>query len=425
MSTDSLSRGGPGAGLAGIDLPALLRGAVERWAVGDLTIILPDGRRVVARGATPGPHALMRLADWSVVRRCLKRGAVGFAEAYIDGAVDTDDLPALLTLLARNEAALAAGFAGRRTARILGWMAHALVRRNSRRGSKRNIHAHYDLGNSFYELWLDPSMSYSAGIFGPDGPGSDGPGSDDTASDDTGDLIAAQHAKYDRILDRIAGDGSKAAHILEIGCGWGGFAERAAERGHTVHGITISRAQLAYAKARARAGGWDDRAVLDFRDYRDLQGRFDHIVSIEMIEAVGERWWPAYFRTLADRLAPGGRAIVQAITIHDAHFDRYRRGADFIQRYVFPGGMLPTRQIIRDQAAAAGLAVTDEYAFGADYARTLIAWLARFDAARARVVAAGFDDRFIRLWRYYLAYCAAGFDTGRIDVVQVEMAHAR
>ncbi|WP_372071638.1 cyclopropane-fatty-acyl-phospholipid synthase [Tistrella mobilis] len=416
MSTDSLSPGsgfaGP-AGLAGLDLPRFFSGILGRWAVGELTVILPDGHKVTARGATPGEHAVLRLTDWSVVRRCLKRGAVGFAEAYMDGAVDTDDLVALLTLLARNEEAIARGFSGGRTARLLGWMAHALFRRNSRRGSKRNIHAHYDLGNSFYALWLDDSMTYSSGIYGPDG---------------TGDLAAAQAAKYDRLLDRIAlADGPRGApgRVLEIGCGWGGFAERAAARGHHVHGITISRAQLDHARARARDGGWADRAHLEFRDYRDLQGRYDHIVSIEMIEAVGERWWPTYFRTLADRLAPGGRALVQAITIDERHYQRYRRGADFIQRYVFPGGMLPTRTVIRAQAAAVGLRVTDEFAFGRDYARTLVAWLARFDAARARVLAAGFDTRFIRLWRYYLAYCAAGFETGRIDVVQVEMAHGR
>jgi cyclopropane-fatty-acyl-phospholipid synthase len=273
-----------------------------------------------------------------------------------------------------------------------------LVRANSRRGAARNIRAHYDVGNEFYQLWLDHSMSYSSGIY--------------TADDR--DLGRAQARKYDRILDRVGGG----EHLLEVGCGWGGFAERAADQGRHVTGITISPSQKGYADARL-----DGRAEIRLQDYRETAGRYDGIVSIEMVEAVGARYWPTYFATLRDRLAEGGRAVIQAITVPDAHFDAYRKRSDFIRHYTFPGGILLSDGVIADQARDAGLAVRDSFAFGQDYAQTCRDWDARLAGAAPRIRAQGHGERFLRTWRYYLGICAASFATGRADVVQVELAH--
>jgi len=274
------------------------------------------------------------------------------------------------------------------------------LRDNTRKGSRRNILSHYDLGNDFYRLWLDPSMSYSAALFG---------------ADRTESLQAAQYRKIDRLLDAL--NARPGQHVLEIGCGWGGFAERAAQRGLHVHGITLSDAQLQWARARMQTQGLDGRVTLELRDYRDLGARqYDHIVSIEMVEAVGERRWPMYFDTLARNLRSGGRVALQSIDIADATFETYRRGTDFIQQYIFPGGMLPCPRVIREQSARAGLDIIDEHAFGLDYAETLLRWRHAFDAQVQAVRAQGFDDAFIRLWRMYLCYCEAGFREGRTDV---------
>ena len=279
-------------------------------------------------------------------------------------------------------------------------------RRNSRRGSRRNIHAHYDLGNDFYALWLDPTMTYSAALF---------EGADSQA------LEAAQTAKYERILEQIGA--KQGDSILEIGCGWGGFAETAARRGMRVTGVTISREQLAYAKARLEKAGLGDRVDLRFCDYRDMEGRYDHIVSIEMIEAVGERYWPDYFAALKRHVAPGGSILVQAIVIAEDFFEGYRHQPDFIQTYVFPGGMLLSPSALREQCRQAGLKIAELYSFGLDYARTLETWLHSFDKVADDVARLGFDERFRRMWRYYLAYCAAGFSTRRTDVLQAHFRH--
>jgi len=377
--------------------------ALGRLSVGRLMLRLPDGS-VLGFGAEPQPFAELTVNDWRFFRRVLVDGDIGFAEAYMDGQCDSPDLPGLLALLAANEKALGAMA---RSSGLRDLMLKALhrLRRNSRSGAKRNIHAHYDLGNEFYGLWLDRSMTYSSGLFDGNGPRP---------------LEAAQAAKYERVLRRLGA--RQGDSVLEIGCGWGGFAEFAARRGLRVTAVTISRQQLEFARDRLARSGLADRVDLQFRDYRDLKGRYDHLVSIEMIEAVGERYWPDYFSALRRHLAPGGSAVVQAIVIADEVFEAYRRRPDFIQTYVFPGGMLLSPAILRDQCRRAGLRIAELYGFGLDYGRTLQEWLARFDRAAEAVASLGFDARFRRLWRYYLAYCAAGFATRRTDVLQ---AHVR
>ena len=370
---------------------------LEKLSGGLLEIRLPDASRALFGDGESG--VTLQVHDEALFSQVLARGDIGLAEAYIDGHWDTSDLTGLLSLLARNREALAKAVYGSwrqlLAARLRHW-----VNRNSRAGSKRNIMAHYDLGNDFYRLWLDPSMSYSAAIF---------------RAADADSLAAAQDAKYRRILERLQGRAGES--VLEIGCGWGGFAEMAENDGLHVTGLTLSPAQLEWAQRRV------PQADLRLQDYRDVQEQFEHIVSIEMFEAVGERWWPAYFGTIARALRPGGRAVVQSITIRDDLFPAYRRGTDFIQQYIFPGGMLPSRSAFRKAAARKGLQVTDEFAFGRDYARTLAHWRVAFEANWPQIAALGFDEKFRRLWRLYLCYCEAGFLAGNIDVVQFELAH--
>jgi len=373
--------------------------ALDRLTIGRLTVHLPDGTVRRFGDLSDSREAVLKIGDWRFFRRVLLDGDIGFAEAYMEGYCDSPDLPRLISLLAENQ-------------QSLGTMAHSNAvhnlalkllhrwRQNSRAGSKRNIHAHYDLGNRFYGLWLDPTMSYSSGLF----------------EGESKSLEAAQAAKYERVLAQL---GAKQGDtILEIGCGWGGFAEVAARRGMRVTGITISREQLEYARARLQRAGLADRVDLQFRDYRDIEGKYDHIVSIEMIEAVGERYWPDYFAVLKRHVAPGGSALVQAIVIADDFFEGYRSRPDFIQTYIFPGGMLLSPQRLGEQCRKAGLKIAELYSFGLDYAHTLETWLGRFDAVSEQVGRLGFDERFRRMWRYYLAYCAAGFSTRRTDVLQ-------
>jgi cyclopropane-fatty-acyl-phospholipid synthase len=372
-------------------------------AGGRITLTLPNGQDVHSgHGAAV---AAMSVNEWSVFDDVLGAGDIGFAESYMDGRWDTPDLAALLTLLARNREPVARALYGNWWGVLRHKILHGL-RANTRRGSRRNIAAHYDLGNDFYRLWLDPSMSYSSALF------SDEPDMD---------LEVAQQAKYRRILESLAvrpGD-----HILEIGCGWGGFAEMAARTyGARVTGITLSEQQLAYARERIAREGLAERVTLELRDYRDLAGRFDHIVSIEMFEAVGERFWPSYFAKLRELLKPGGKAVIQTITIADGLFARYRKGTDFIQRYIFPGGMLPSASVFAAKASAAGLAVTGDFAFGADYARTLAQWRERFDAREQDLEALGYGSVFRRMWRFYLAYCEAGFAAASTDVHHFELS---
>lgn len=377
---------------------ALLSRVARRARFGAIDLLQSDGRTTRIEGVEDGPQAALRLHGPRLLWRLWSGGDLGFAASYIDGDCDSPDLDALLHWGLANEDLLARTLESGPAARVAAIL-HRL-RPNTRQGSRRNIHRHYDLGNRFYEAWLDPTMTYSAAWFG------DRPGRT---------LEEAQNAKFERIADMA--DLQAGQSVLEIGCGWGGFALWAArERGCHVTAITISPAQHARASERVAQAGLRDRIAVELTDYRDVRGSFDRIVSIEMMEAVGERFWPLYASTIHDRLAPGGKVVIQVITIDEAFFEAYRSRADFIQTYIFPGGMLPSRERVDAVMAAAGLAATDDVSFGPDYARTLRCWRTAFEAAWPAIREQGFDERFRRMWRYYLSYCAAGFDIGRIDV---------
>ncbi len=370
--------------------------------IGRIRVVTDDGSSQEFGGET---HREL-VAEWRLhhparlFSRLARLGDIGLAEGFIDGDFSTDDLPTLLEIGARNfellHDDLRAGFWARVAHRI-----QHMLKANHRRGSRRNISAHYDLGNAFYSLWLDETMSYSAALF--------------RHADEP--LAVAQARKYQRVLDALGATPTQ--HILEIGCGWGGLAEQAAAQGLRVHGITLSTEQLAFAQTRLAAQNLPGSASFSLTDYRDQAGEFDHIVSIEMLEAVGVRYWPTYFQTVYDRLKPGGRAAIQVITIQESAFEHYTREPDFIQRYIFPGGMLPTVSAVQEQAQRVGFAVGEVFRFGADYAHTLHHWLTRFNAAERELDAQGFDHRFRQTWRYYLAYCIAGFKAGHIDVIQI------
>ncbi|MDE2604305.1 MAG: class I SAM-dependent methyltransferase [Burkholderiales bacterium] len=390
-------------------IPPAARAALKLLAQlrhGTLTLHLPDGS--AQRFGEGEPHAALHLASWQPFTRALRSGDIGFAESYVDGEWSTPSLPDLLRLVLRNREALEAGIHGHWWGRLAYRLRH-LLHRNTRAGSRRNIHAHYDLGNAFYALWLDPSMNYSAACF--DGQ----PGQD---------LEQAQRVKMRRALQSAqVGPGTR---VLEIGCGWGAVAELAAgEFGAHVTGVTLSTEQLAWARERLQRAGLAPQADLRLQDYRDIaDGPYDAIVSIEMLEAVGREWWPTYFRSLRRLLKPGGRACIQTIEMADDLWPRYIRSTDFIQQYVFPGGCLPCPAEFRRQAEAAGLRIVASHAFGADYAETLRRWRERFLARRAEVLALGFDERFIRLWEFYLGYCEAAFAAGSTDVVQYTLQPA-
>lgn len=375
----------------------LLARVLRRLDVGSLTVELPTGERIEHRGRKPGSAATWVLHRWRPLWRVLWRGDLGFAESYMDGEWSTPDLPALLALFSENDAGLTDVCAGLRTERLLDRLRHA-VRANTRRGSRRNIAAHYDLGNTFYAAWLDRSMTYSSAVY--------------TKPDQS--IEEAQREKLDRIVALLRLSGGE--HVLEIGCGWGALAEKIAAAGCRVTGLTLSAEQHAYARQRLTAAGFGEACDLRLQDYRDVDGAFDRIVSIEMIEAVGEKYWPTYFETLFARLRAEGTAVLQAITIEARRFDSYRKNPDFIQRYIFPGGMLPTRAMMLEQARRAGLVPLADTSFGASYARTLAEWRRRFLAAWPAIAPHGFDDRFRRMWEYYLAYCETGFRLGAIDV---------
>ena len=371
---------------------------LEKIQFGRLELRLPDGSCQVFG---EGEHGVsLHVHDEMMFSQILARGDIGLAEAYIDGAWDAPDLTGVMTLLAKNRDALRTAVYGRWQSLLMARIRHWL-NNNSKTGSRKNIMAHYDLGNDFYKLWLDPSMSYSSALY--------------RAVDD-GNLETAQRAKYRRILRRVGAQPGQ--HVLEIGCGWGGFAEMAVADGLKTTGVTLSPAQLAWAQKRV------PEANLQLKDYRDIREQYDHVVSIEMFEAVGERWWPSYFKTIKKALKPGGRAVIQSITIRDDIFGEYRKGTDFIQQHVFPGGMLPSRSAFRAAAAKQGLTVRSEYAFGLDYARTLAEWRVSFEEKWPEIAAQGFDETFHRLWRMYLCYCEAGFIAGSVDVVHFELDHA-
>ncbi|MCU0967483.1 MAG: cyclopropane-fatty-acyl-phospholipid synthase family protein [Rubrivivax sp.] len=376
---------------------------LERLSVGTLDAQLPDGtQRRFGRGADGEPRAALRLLDWSVCAAALKSGDIGFAEAYIEGRWTTPDLVGLLRLFLANRDAIEQVIYGRWWGSLLYRVRH-LLHRNTRTGSRKNIHAHYDLGNPFYRLWLDETMNYSSALF-------DGDLSRPTAE--------AQVAKVRRALREVRLEPGQ--RLLEIGCGWGALAETAA-REHDAHvtGVTLSTEQLDYARDRLTRTGLGSRADLRLQDYRDIaDGPFDAIASIEMFEAVGREYWGGYFATLRRNLKRGGRACIQTITIRDDLFERYARSTDFIQQYIFPGGLLPSDAAFRAEAAKAGLAVENALAFGGDYAETLRRWRVQFLSRDRQVRKLGFDERFLRIWEFYLAYCEAAFATGNTDVVQ-------
>ncbi|MBL8530096.1 MAG: class I SAM-dependent methyltransferase [Hyphomonadaceae bacterium] len=370
---------------------------------GAIDLTLPDERRLRFGEAEGSAPVDLKINTYAFAKRVLRSGDIGFAEGLIAGEWESSDLPALLTLLAANVDRFTRLLEGGPIGKITNWVRH-LTNANTRAGARRNILAHYDLGNRFYEAWLDGSMTYSAARF-----------------DQARDLEAAQIAKYKALADHI--DLQPGEHVLEIGCGWGGFAEYAAKvRGARVTGITISDEQLAYARARMERAGVSDRVSILRCDYRDIEGQFDKVASIEMFEAVGEKYWPVYFAKIAEVLKPGGRAGLQIITIKDDLFQQYRRRADFIQRYVFPGGMLVSLERLKEETARAGLAWRKAEAFGQSYADTLAEWARRFAGKWEQIRALGFDERFRRLWLFYLGYCEAGFRTGRTDVVQLALA---
>ena len=378
-----------------------LRGLL-RMQHGSLAVTLPDGRKVLIKGRSAGPNAALMLRNWNLAGRALTSGTIGLAESYMDGDWDSPDITAFLELFLVN-GDTAHGYSngkrgvGRFVERIRHWM-----NSNTKTGSKRNISAHYDLGNEFYREWLDPSMTYSSALY----------------STGANDLHTAQNAKYRALAEATGirpGD-----HVLEIGCGWGGFAEFAAsELNCRVTGLTISREQLAFAQERISKAGLGDRVDFRFQDYRDETGLYDRIVSIEMFEAVGEKYWPAYFSKLKQCLKPGGKAGLQIITIRPESFDQYRSNPDFIQKYVFPGGMLPTRHHLAELGKKVDLSLVKDFGFGLDYARTLAEWRERFWSVWHKLRPMGFDDRFKRLWEFYLFYCEAGFRARNIDVRQV------
>ncbi|WP_037067379.1 SAM-dependent methyltransferase [Allorhizobium undicola] len=380
---------------------------IGRWAGrlshGRLTVIFPDGRELAVQGREAGPAAVLKLNNARPVWHLLTGGGLGFSRSYLDGDWDSPDIAGFLELAIANQQGWEQVMSPSSLFRRLAWLKHRL-RANSRAGSRRNIAFHYDLGNDFYRLWLDETMTYSSALF----------------AHPNQALAAAQNAKYARIVEKL--QIGPEDHVLEIGCGWGGFAEYAIRQtGCRVTGLTLSREQAAYARERLQKAGLAERAEIRLEDYRDVQGRFSRIVSIEMFEAVGEEHWPLYFDRIRELLSEGGRAMVQVITIDESRFEQYRRGADFIQTYIFPGGMLPSVEKFAASAGESGLRLLDTFRFGRDYERTLLMWDRSFTAQWSHIAPLGFDERFFRMWRYYLHYCAAGFRTGRLDVVQFEL----
>jgi cyclopropane-fatty-acyl-phospholipid synthase len=377
-------------------LPRYFAAAFEtagRLGEGRMDFVLPDGRRFRIEGKAPGIAAEIRILNPDLFARLVREGDLGFCDAYLDGWWTTPDLQAFLDLIQRP-----AGLSLLRAyERLRFWM-----QSNSKRQAKKNIEHHYDLGNDFYRLWLDETMTYSSALF----------------QNPQESLETAQRRKYAAMVDQIGvreGD-----HVLEIGCGWGGFAEYAAkERGLRVTGLTISQAQHDYAVARIAKAGLSDRVEIKLQDYRDERGSYDGIASIEMFEAVGERYWPVYFGTLRDRLKPGCNATLQIITIADARWHLYRRGIDFIQKYIFPGGMLPAPTVLKAEVERAGLRVKGSIEFGESYSLTLRRWHETFNERWGEVRKLGFDDRFKRMWDFYLASCAGAFQGGNCDVTQI------
>ncbi len=370
---------------------------------GRVDFILPDGRRFRAEGSKPGPVAEVTINNPDVFARLVREGDLGFCDAYLDGWWTTPDLQAFMDFIHADNDDMYDGFPG--MALVRAWeKARFWFQSNTKRQALKNISYHYDLGNDFYSLWLDDTMTYSSALF-------------NTSQES---LEKAQIAKYASMVDQMGvkpGD-----HVLEIGCGWGGFAEYAAkERGLKVTGLTISKEQLDYANKRIKSKGLSDQVNLKLQDYRDETGVYDGVASIEMFEAVGEKYWPVYFDKIKQCLKPGKQATLQIITIQDARWDVYRKSVDFIQKYIFPGGMLPSPSVLRQEIHRAGLSVQHSIEFGKSYSQTLRRWFEVFNNKWDNISAMGFDDRFRRMWNFYLTSCAATFESGNCDVTQITL----
>ena len=374
---------------------------------GRLDFILPDGRIFRAEGKNPGPVAQVEIHNPEVFARLIREGDLGFSDAYLEHWWSTPDLQAFMDWVHADNDELYDGFPGMGLVRLYEKLRFWL-QNNSKRQARKNISYHYDLGNDFYGLWLDETMTYSSALF--------------TTGQES--LEAAQIAKYASMVDQMGvkeGD-----HVLEIGCGWGGFAEYAAkERGLKVTGLTISKEQLEYSKKRIESKGLQDRVNIKLQDYRDEKGRYDGIASIEMFEAVGQKYWPVYFETIKNCLHPGRQATLQIITVQDARWEVYQRGVDFIQKYIFPGGMLPSPNALKAEVQNAGLAVVKSKEFGLSYSQTLRRWHDVFNAKWDQAAALGFDERFRRMWNFYLTSCAATFESGNCDVTQITIANPK
>ena len=376
---------------------------VRKLNSGRVDFILPDGRQFRAEGAKPGPVAEVFINNPDVFARLVREGDLGFSDAYLDGWWTTPDLQAFMDFIHADNDDMYDEFPGMGLVRA--WeKARFWFQSNSKRQALKNISYHYDLGNDFYSLWLDDTMTYSSALF----------------STSQESLENAQVAKYASMIDQMGvkpGD-----HVLEIGCGWGGFAEYAAkERGLKVTGLTISKEQLDFARKRINNNGLGDKVNLKLQDYRDETGVYDGVASIEMFEAVGEKYWPIYFNKVKQCLKPGKQATLQIITIHDARWEVYTRGVDFIQKYIFPGGMLPSPTVLRQEVAKAGLNVQHSIEFGKSYSQTLRRWFEVFNDQWDTISGMGFDDRFRRMWNFYLTSCAATFESGNCDVTQITL----
>ena len=373
----------------------------DKVEFGSLELIHPCGKKNKFIGPKSGPNAVMRLNNTNVIQNMILKGDVALAADYQDGKWDTDSIANLIEFGALNANALKQAIFGKKSQQILSKIAY-LFQANTKSGSKRNIHAHYDLGNDFYKIWLDQSMTYSSAIF----------------KSDTDSLLNAQNNKYDRILQQLP---KAPQHILEIGCGWGGFAERCVTTtDHNLTGITISQEQFDYARTRLQKYNTN----IQLTDYRDVEGTFDTIVSIEMFEAVGEKYWPVYFDKIKSLLGQNGTVVLQTITIGDEYFANYRKSGDAIRSYIFPGGMLPSPTVFQLYAEQSGLKVIHKYFFGQDYAKTLEHWLVSFDNNLNAIKQLGFDEKFIRMWRFYLGFCIGAFKAKRTNVMQVVLTHA-
>jgi len=379
----------------------LIWSALENADRGSLKITLPNGLEKFFKGKSLGPDADIAIKDARLINLVISGGDVAFGESYMDGAWDSSDLSKLLTYLTINSRALEGFFHARKLKSFVLFLKSFLTK-NTKGGSKKNIRAHYDLGNDFYELWLDKTMTYSSAIF-------------PEANKDIA-LLEAQKIKYNNILSKL-----NSGNILEIGCGWGGFAEEAAKISKEITCLTISSRQKDYATRRIEKQNLEQFAKIKLQDYREEKGVYDNIVSIEMFEAVGQEYWNKFFQTMAGSLKLGGKAILQIITIDEQVFKDYKKRVDFIQKHIFPGGVLPSKTAIRSLAKDHKFIVKNEFAFGHDYSKTLAIWLDNFDAQYEQIKSLKFSEEFIRKWRFYLCYCIAGFNSSRTDVVQFEL----